>query len=225
MTISWHGNAFRIIGPFCGESTVCEWRARNAERWCFLWSLSDQVDEQTVEMPGTHCKQLKNKSVTHFSSEGGKPLMARYSSSALLENHVCCFEWCYLVTENTLEGVDVSTFVSTACWGQHQRKYQSIALLVICAREEIHWWPVTSLHKGTVRRRAFHVINFLGVSLQTRSFQIRWVTMFHSNVNVTLNTFSPKQNVRHLQMHVLGWNSSYLIKSWSWFSKFQLIMN
>ena len=48
-------NIFRIIGPFWGESTSDWWipltKANDTELWCFLWSVPDEMVEQTIQTP------------------------------------------------------------------------------------------------------------------------------------------------------------------------------
>ena len=47
MMTSSNGNIFRVTGPLCGEFTGHRWipltKASDAERWCFLWSASEQT--------------------------------------------------------------------------------------------------------------------------------------------------------------------------------------
>ena len=49
--IKW--NIFLVTGPLWGESTAHEWialtKAIDAELWCFLWSVPEQTDEQTIQ--------------------------------------------------------------------------------------------------------------------------------------------------------------------------------
>ena len=50
-----NGNFFYVTVPLCGEFTVDWWiphtKANDAERWCFLWYVPEQMVEQTIEMP------------------------------------------------------------------------------------------------------------------------------------------------------------------------------
>ena len=52
MMMSSNGNIFRITGPLCGESTGHRWipltKASNAELWCFLRSVPEQMVEQSI---------------------------------------------------------------------------------------------------------------------------------------------------------------------------------
>ena len=198
MTISWHGNAFHIIGSFWRESTVRLRRSMDAERWCFRWSQSEQIVKQTVEMPVTHCKRLKIKSATHFSSEGGKPLNGQIFVLCYTRKS-CLLLWMMLPgnRKRTWKRQCLHKILFDCLLRPTSKKISKHCITGHLCRRGIHWWPVDSLHKCTVRRRAFHVVNFLGVSLQTRSFQIRWVTMFHSNVNVTFNTLILKVPTDH----------------------------
>ena len=54
MMMSSTGNLFHVTGPLWGESTGDRWipltKAREAELWCFLWSMPEQTVEQTIEM-------------------------------------------------------------------------------------------------------------------------------------------------------------------------------
>ena len=64
MMTSPNGNIFHVTGPFWGEFPGHRWvpltQVSNAERWCFLWSASEQKVEQThwwsSTQPGT-CTQ------------------------------------------------------------------------------------------------------------------------------------------------------------------------
>ena len=53
MMTSSNGNFLRVTGPLWGESTGHRWipftKASDAVLWCFLWSVSEQTVEQTIE--------------------------------------------------------------------------------------------------------------------------------------------------------------------------------
>ena len=53
--MSSNGHIFHIIGPLWGESTGHQWipltKASDVELWCFLWSVPEQMVEQTIEAP------------------------------------------------------------------------------------------------------------------------------------------------------------------------------
>ena len=41
MMTSSNGKNFRVTGPLCGEFTGHQWKASDAELWCFLWSVPE----------------------------------------------------------------------------------------------------------------------------------------------------------------------------------------
>ena len=49
MMMSSNGNIFRVTGPLCGEFTGHWWipltKASDAELWCFLWSVAEEMVE------------------------------------------------------------------------------------------------------------------------------------------------------------------------------------
>ena len=55
MMTSSNGNIFRVTNPLCGEFTgnrrIPRTKARDAELWCFLWSVPEQTVEQTIVAP------------------------------------------------------------------------------------------------------------------------------------------------------------------------------
>ena len=55
MMSSSNGTIFRVTGLLCGEFTgprlIPRTKASDAELWCFLWSVLEQMAEQTIEMP------------------------------------------------------------------------------------------------------------------------------------------------------------------------------
>ena len=55
MMTSSNGNIFRITGSLCREFTGHWWtpltKASDEKLWCFLWSVPEQMVEQTVKMP------------------------------------------------------------------------------------------------------------------------------------------------------------------------------
>ena len=55
MMTSSNGNIFRVTGHLCRELTSHRWipckKARDAELWCFLWSVPQETVEQTMEIP------------------------------------------------------------------------------------------------------------------------------------------------------------------------------
>ena len=55
MMTSSNGNIFGVTGTLWGESTGHRWipltKASDAELWCFLWSESEQMVEQTIGPP------------------------------------------------------------------------------------------------------------------------------------------------------------------------------
>ena len=55
MMTSSNENIFRVAGFLCGESAGHQWipltKASDADLWCFLWSVSEQTVEQTIETP------------------------------------------------------------------------------------------------------------------------------------------------------------------------------
>ena len=55
MMTSSNGNISSVTGTLWGESTGSRWipltKANDAEFWCFLWLVSEQTVEQTIETP------------------------------------------------------------------------------------------------------------------------------------------------------------------------------
>ena len=55
MMTSSNGNIFSITGPLWGDSAGDRWipptKANDAELWSFLWSVPEQMVEQTIETP------------------------------------------------------------------------------------------------------------------------------------------------------------------------------
>ena len=55
MMTSSNGKIFHVTGLLWGESTGHQWipptKSSDAELWCFLWSVSEQTVQQTIETP------------------------------------------------------------------------------------------------------------------------------------------------------------------------------
>ena len=52
---SSNGNIFRVTGPlwgeFSGHRMFSLTKASEAEFWCFLWSATEQIVDQTIKTP------------------------------------------------------------------------------------------------------------------------------------------------------------------------------
>ena len=128
MMMSFHGNAFRITGPFRGETTGHRWiplpqTACNAELWCFFHACLNK-------------------------------LFMKQSSCLWLETPWCPFDVNHyddfimgtMASQITSLAIVYSTFYS----GADRRKHKNTASLAFVLG--IHRWPVNTPHKGPVTR-------------------------------------------------------------------------